>query len=95
MQLHFPAADLSISDLWPMYLRRRRILYVTLGAVILPAALYCAIAVRRYAAVGSIEVQNETMGGMALSDVFNGQALSTDAMTDGPRSGDPGGRPEI
>lgn len=78
-----PPPDLSISDLWPMFMRRRRIFLVTLGIVLVLAALYCMIAVKRYAATGSIEVQPESMGGMELSDVFNGQVLSTDAMTTG------------
>jgi uncharacterized protein involved in exopolysaccharide biosynthesis len=78
-----PVADLSIRDLWPIYLRRRRVFYVTLGGVVLLAALYCCIAVRRYSATGSIEVQNESMGGMELSDVFNGQEVTPDAMTTG------------
>jgi succinoglycan biosynthesis transport protein ExoP len=78
-----PAADLSISDLWPIYHRRKRVFYAIFGAVVLLVALYCAIAVRRYTATGSIEVQNESLGGMELSDVFNGQELTTDAMTTG------------
>ena len=78
-----PAADLSIRDLWPIYLRRRKVFYAALGVVLLLAVVYCCIATRRYSATGTIEVQNESMGGMELSDVFNGQEVTTDAMTTG------------
>lgn len=76
-----PATDLSIGDLRPLFMRRRRIFFVTLGSVVLLTILYCCIAARRYAASGSIEVQNQSADGMELSDVFGGQVVSTDAMT--------------
>lgn len=83
LEATLPANDLSIADLWPIYLRRKRLFYVILAAVVLPVILYCCVATRRYQATGSVEVQNPMVGGMELSDVFNSQELSTDAMTTG------------
>jgi succinoglycan biosynthesis transport protein ExoP len=83
LEATLPANDLSIADLWPIYLRRKRLFYVILAAVVLPVLLYCCVATRRYQATGSVEVQNPMVGGMELSDVFNSQELSTDAMTTG------------
>ena len=77
-----PAADLSIRDLWP-FTPAQQVFYAALGVVLLLAVVYCCIATRRYSATGTIEVQNESMGGMELSDVFNGQEVTTDAMTTG------------
>lgn len=76
-----PPTDLSIGDLRPLYMRRRKIFYFTFGTVVLLTILYCAIAARRYSASGSVEVQNASANGMELSDVFGGQVVSTDALT--------------
>lgn len=78
-----PAGELSISDLWPIYLRRKWLFYLMFGAVVSLGALYCCVAARRYQATGTVEVQNQSIGGMELSDVFNGQEMTPDAMTTG------------
>lgn len=75
------ASDLTIGDLWPIYLRRRQVFYVLFGSVVGLAILYCAIATRRFEATGTVQVQNETTGGMQLSEVFNGQVVVPDALT--------------
>lgn len=76
-----PSADLSIGDLWPIYLRRKKMFYITLAVVLLLAGVYCALATRRYEAKGTIEVEKETSEGLELSNVFSGQVLTPDAMT--------------
>ena len=53
------------------------------GAVVSLGALYCCVAARRYQATGTVEVQNQLIGGMELSDVFNGEEMTPDAMTTG------------
>ena len=83
LEATLPANDLSIADLWPIYLRRKHVFYLILAAVVLPVLRYCCVATRRYEASGTVEVQNQMVGGMELSDVFNSQELSTDAMTTG------------
>ena len=83
LEATLPANDLSIADLWPIYLRRKHVFYLILAVVVLPILLYCCVATRRYEASGTVEVQNQMVGGMELSDVFNSQELSTDAMTTG------------
>ena len=78
-----PPETLSISDLWPIYERRKKTFYIVFGAIVLVGVLYCAIATPRYVASGTVEVQNQTAGGMELSGVFNGQEMVPDAMTTG------------
>jgi uncharacterized protein involved in exopolysaccharide biosynthesis len=75
--------DLSISDLWPIYLRRKRAFYLIWGSVVLLAAVFCMAVTRRYDAIGMIEVQKEAAGGFEVSNVFSGREIVPDALTTG------------
>jgi capsular exopolysaccharide synthesis family protein len=59
------------------------VFYGIFVAVVALAMIYCCIATRRFQATGTIQVENETAGGMELSEVFNGQVLLPDALTTG------------
>lgn len=51
--------------------RRRAVVYGTVLTVVVLAALYCAIATRRYEAIGTLQVQNESSDAMGLESMMS------------------------
>ena len=72
--------ELTLRDVIQMFRRRSKIVYGATGAIVLLAILYCAVSVRRYQAVGTIQVQSESSDGLNLDSLVGAGANNTDAL---------------
>jgi capsular exopolysaccharide synthesis family protein len=63
-----------------MFRRRRMIIYGTLVAFVVVAALYCITCTRRYEATGTVQVQKESADAMGLENLMSGGESAGDAL---------------
>ncbi len=80
-----PAAhsDLTLSDIVPIYKRRRRWLYgITIGFIAL-MAIYCAVCTTKYDSKGIVEIKETNTDGLNLDAASGAATHSTDALTAG------------
>jgi capsular exopolysaccharide synthesis family protein len=76
-------SDLKLSDIVPIYRRRRFWIYGITLAFIALAAIYCAICTVKYDSTGIVEIKETNTDGLNLDTVNGGAAHSTDAMSEG------------
>jgi succinoglycan biosynthesis transport protein ExoP len=78
----FSAAEtLTLSDLWNIVRRRRAVVATVLLAVLAVAATYCVFSIRKYQAVGEVNVQREAADALNLGTLMgNGPTDVSDLM---------------
>lgn len=72
--------ELTLSDLWDLFVRRRFIIALPLLAMLVIAILVCVFSERRYQATGQLQVQKESMDGLGLSNMIGDASGATDAL---------------
>ena len=65
-------SGLTVSDLWKVFRRRRRVAYAILGIVVLLTVVYCIFATRRYVAIGVVQLQKDNTAGLNMADLDGG-----------------------
>jgi polysaccharide biosynthesis transport protein len=65
-------SSLTVSDLWKVFRRRRRVAYAILAGVVLLTAIYCIVATRRYVATGVVQLQKDNTAGLNMADLQGG-----------------------
>ncbi len=75
-----PEKELTVRDLVTLLRRRRSVVNGTLLAVVVVAALYCAVATRRYEATGTLQVQKESSDAMGLESLMSSASGASDAL---------------
>lgn len=65
-------SSLTVSDLWKVFRRRRRVTYAILAGVVLLTAIYCIVATRRYVATGVVQLQKDNTAGLNMADLEGG-----------------------
>jgi capsular exopolysaccharide synthesis family protein len=80
-----PAAEkeLTLKDLWRVFLRRRTTLLSTLAIFLAAAVLICVFSTRRYLATAELQVQRESSAPLGLGAVAGSDSVShSDAIQD-------------
>ncbi len=80
--------ELSIGEILQIFLQRKRVMFLAVGIALLLAALYLALATRRYTATATIEINKDNTMSLGLDDLSGigsklgtGTDLLTDMMT--------------
>lgn len=68
--------ELTLGDLGVIYRRRRKVVCVTICAILVLAAIYSVFSTRRYQARGTIQIQKESADAMGLESMMSGAADS-------------------
>ncbi len=72
--------ELTLGDLWDLFLRRKTAIVIPLVALLGAAVLVCIFSQRRYTATGQLQVQKESMDGLGLSSMIGDASSATDAL---------------
>ena len=72
--------ELTIKDLWGIFLRRRAIVVGTLAFCLGAAILLCVVSTRRYEAKGELQVQKETADALGLESMMGAAEGASDAL---------------
>jgi succinoglycan biosynthesis transport protein ExoP len=72
--------ELTLSDLFQMFRRRRAIVYGATGVILVLGILLCVFSTRRYQATGTIQVQKESSDGLDLDSLTGGGGNPMDAL---------------
>lgn len=75
-----PRTELTLSDIVHVIWRRRKTVYLTVAIAVALGALVCVLSPRQYEASGSVQVQNESSGGLDLDGLTGSTQTSSDAM---------------
>lgn len=75
-----PEKELTIKDLWGIFLRRKPIVLGTLAICIGAAIFLCVVGTRRYEAKGELQVQKETADALGLESMMGDAEGATDAL---------------
>jgi polysaccharide biosynthesis transport protein len=67
-------SSVTVSDVWKVLRRRRRVAYLVFGTIVLLAVIYCIFATRRYDATGIVQLQKDNTAGLNMDDLQGGPA---------------------
>jgi succinoglycan biosynthesis transport protein ExoP len=72
--------ELSVSELWSVLLRRKRILLACLGFIVGLGILHCATATRLYRATSQIQIQKDNTDALGLENMMGSAENESDAL---------------
>jgi succinoglycan biosynthesis transport protein ExoP len=74
------STELTLGDLYNLFMRRWLIIAVPVAIMLTAAIMVCVISQRRYQASGQLQVQKESMDGLGLSSMIGDASGATDAL---------------